>query len=103
MIIAKRRVVSVKDVTAQLDALAHSCSIANPRYDESESDSMSEFDALEWICLCSQRLALLKRENETASRCCAVPPRLLGIYETKPCFASRSLENSYDGLNQLAA
>ena len=58
MIVTRRGVVSVEDATAKLDVLALRCGIEDPRYEESEADSMSEFDALEWICLCSQRVAL---------------------------------------------
>ena len=58
MIVTRRRVVSVEDATAKLNALARRCGIVNPRYEESESDSMSEFDALKWTSLCSQRITL---------------------------------------------
>lgn len=64
MKITMHRVLSVDDATAKLDVLASRCGVSNPRYEESESDSLSEFDALEWICLCAQREALLKREWE---------------------------------------
>ena len=46
MIITKRIVVSVDEVTAKLDALARHNRVARHCYDESAADSMSEFDAL---------------------------------------------------------
>lgn len=103
MIITKRRVVSVEDATAKLDALARRCAITNPCYCESESDSMSEFDALKWNSLCSQRNALLQRENEEISREWKVPSIFQGIYGTKHCSTSKKLENTEDGQLSLAA
>jgi hypothetical protein len=100
MIITRRGVVSVEDATAKLDALARRCGIANPRYEESEADSMSEFDALEWICLCSQRVALQQRENENSSR---VPPNFQCFYGTKHCSTPKPLVNTDDGQLSLAA
>ena len=61
MTVTMRRVVSVEDVTDKLDILARRCGIVNPRYEESEAESMSEFDALEWTSLCFQRSALKQR------------------------------------------
>ena len=63
MKVTMRSVLSVEDATTKLDELASRCGIASPRYEESEADSMMEFDALEWICLCSQRNALIERER----------------------------------------
>jgi hypothetical protein len=99
----RRRVVSVEDATAKLDALARRCHITNPRYEESEADSLSEFDALKWISLCSQRAALLQRESERTSREWPVPSIFQGIYATKHCSTSKKLENTYDGQLSLAA
>jgi hypothetical protein len=103
MIITKRRAVSVEDVTARLDALARTYHIQGNCYDESASETMPEFDALKWISLCSQRIALRQREYEAVPRSWEVPPRFLTIYETKPCSTSMSLENTSDSLSELAA
>lgn len=102
MIITRRRVVSVEDATAKLDALARRCGITDPRYIESEADSMTEFDALEWICLCSQRSALQKRESETGARDWP-PPVMQSFYRHKPSAASAQLENTNEGQLSLAA
>lgn len=59
-----RRLLSVEAATGRLDLLARRNGITNPRYDESEADSMTEFDALEWICLCAQRKALMERGKD---------------------------------------
>ena len=67
MKITKRSVVSVEGATARLDVLAHRYEIVSPRYDEAESDQMSEFDALKWTSLCAQRAALKQREREAAT------------------------------------
>jgi hypothetical protein len=101
MIVTRRGVVSVKDATAKLDALAGRCGIANPRYEESEADSMSEFDALEWICLCSQRIALQEREYENTSRDLNAIVR--SLYGHKSGSTSMKLENSDEGQLSLAA
>ncbi len=103
MKITKRRVVSVEDATTKLDALARRCGIVNPRYEESEADSMSEFDALKWTSLCSQRAALQQRENETASRDWPMPSILRSLYGHKPSSTSIKLENTDDGQLSLAA
>ena len=103
MIITKRRVVSIEEVTAALDALARTYHIEGHCYDESASESMSEFDALKWTSLCSQRVALRQREFEAASGDWEVPSRFLIIYETKPCSTSMPLENTLDSLSELAA
>jgi hypothetical protein len=103
VIITKRRVISAEEATAKLDALARRHGITNPFYDESEADSMPEFDALKWTSLCSQRVALQQRENETASSGSVIPSRLLGIYRTKHGITAMSLEDTIDGLNKLAA
>src|ERR1039458_7304126 len=94
MIVTRRRVVSVEDATAKLDFLASRCGIVDPRYEESEADSMSEFDALKWTSLCSQRIALLQRENENSSR---VPPNFQCFYGTKHCTTSKPLVNTEEG------
>lgn len=99
MIVTKRRVVSVEDATAKLDILARRCDIANPRYEESEADSMSEFDALKWTSLCSQRIALLQREN--SSRYWS--PLIRSLYGPKHGSAPMELENMEDGHLSLAA
>lgn len=103
MIVTKRGVMSVEDATAKLDALARRCGIASPRYEESEADSMSEFDALEWICLCSQRVALQQREKESSPRDCSMPSILRSLYEHKSRTTSVKPENSNEGQLSLAA
>lgn len=103
MMMTQRRVVSVEDATAKLDELARRNGIVNPRYEESEADSMSEFDALKWTSLCSQRIALRGREDETTSSGWTVPPIFRGIYGTKPPSTSKKLENTCDGPLRLAA
>ena len=102
MIVTRRRVVSVEDATAKLDILARRCGIVNPRYEESEADSMSEFDALKWTSLCSQRIALLQRENEISSP--YYPPSIIrSLYGPKRGSASMKLENTEEGHLRLAA
>lgn len=100
MIITRRRVVTVEDATAKLDILARRYGIANPRYEESEADSMSEFDALKWISLCSQRIALQERENENSSR--ELHAIYRSLYGHKPG-AAMKLENTEEGSLSLAA
>jgi len=99
MKITRRSVVSVEDATAKLDALARRCGIESPRYDESEADSMTEFDALKWISLCSQRNALEKRKKGNCSRSSLVPK----IYAQKPGSTAIELKNSEEGSLPLAA
>jgi phosphoketolase len=103
MKITKRRVLSVEDATARLDALARPYGISAPCYEESEADSMSEFDALKWTSLCSQRIALQQRENENASRDWPIPSILRSLYGNKPSSSSMKLENTDDGQLSLAA
>lgn len=103
MEVTMRRVVSVEDATAKLDVLATRCGIASPRYEESEADSMSEFDALEWICLCSQRVALQKRESGNVSRDCQMPEIFRSLYGHKASSTSVELENSDEGQFRIAA
>ena len=98
MIVTRRGVVSVEDATAKLDALARRCGITNPRYEESEA----EFDALKWISLCSQRIALQQRENENSTR--DWPPSIIrSLYGHKFGSASMKLENTEEGPLSLAA
>jgi hypothetical protein len=102
MSVTRRRVVSVEDATAKLDILARRCGIANPRYEESEADSMSEFDALKWISLCSQRIALQESENENSSR--DWPPTIIrSLYGNMCGSASTKLENTEEVHLKLAA
>lgn len=101
MIITRRRVVSVEDATTKLNALARRCGITNPHYEESEADSMSEFDALKWISLCSQRIALQEREYENSSR--DFPAIIRSLYGHKPGAASMKLENTEEDHLSLAA
>ena len=101
MIVTRRRVVSVEDATAKLDILARRCGIADPRYEESEAESMSEFDALKWTSLCSQRIALQQRENENSSRDLHAIYR--SLYGRKPGATTMKLENTEEGPLSLAA
>jgi hypothetical protein len=101
MKLTKRRAVSVDEVMAKLGALARRYQIAGQAYDESASELMSEFDALKWVSLCAQRDALHQRE--TARRGHEIPSQFLGIYGTTVYSPTVSLENTYDGLNKLAA
>jgi len=103
MIITKRRVVSEGDVVAMLDELAHRYQIAWCCYDESMAERMSEFDALKWLSLCSQRVALKRRQSEAASSGFDVPSQFRSIYEKKHGSQSMELENTCDTLSELAA
>jgi phosphoketolase len=103
MKLTKRRVVSVEEVTAKLDALARRNGITSPCYEESEADSMSEFDALKWTSLCSQRIALQQREYQNAKRDWPMPPILRSLYGQRSGSISVNLENTDDGQFSLAA
>jgi len=103
MEVTMRRVVSVEDATAKLNGLARRNGITNPRYDESEADSMPEFDALEWTCLCSQRVALQKRESGNVSRDCQMPEIFRSFYGHKASSTSVELENTDEGQFRIAA
>jgi hypothetical protein len=95
--------VSIQQVEGALDALAEEYSLQGHCYDELASQVMSEFDALKWVTLCSQRIALRQREIEAMSgnaSCVSVPSRFLGIYEEKH---PTELENVEDTLRELAA
>ena len=52
MKITKRRVNTVSEVTAKMDALAREASVTNHCYAESAAAGMTEFDALRWRTLC---------------------------------------------------
>jgi hypothetical protein len=103
MIVTRRGVVSVEDATAKLDALARRCGITAPRYDEAEADSMSEFDALEWICLCSQRVALQQREKENVDHDCSMPRIMRNFYMNKPSAVAKKLKNAEEDQLSIAA
>jgi len=103
MIITKRRLVSVEEVTAMLDPLARRYRLPKNSYDESSAELMSEFDALKWTSLCSQRAALRQRETETVSTNWEVPSRFLFIYEAKESAPLTSREETKDGQYALAA
>lgn len=101
-----RRVVSVEQATEALDELARDNGIQAHYYDESAARGMSEFDALKWVTLCSQRLALKQREDEDVCKkweFLAVPPRFLGIYEATYLCGPKSLKNTDESLSELAA
>jgi hypothetical protein len=57
----RRSVKTVRDAENRLNAIALRCGITTPVYEDSEADTLSEFDALAWICLCAQRKVLMKR------------------------------------------
>jgi hypothetical protein len=101
MKITKRRVVSVEDATAKLDAIARRCNIECPRYEESEADSMSEFDALKWTSLCAQRAALIQRKTEDAPH--DMPAFVRAFYGHKSSSTSVKLENTDEKELGLAA
>jgi hypothetical protein len=103
MIVTKREVMSVEDATAKLDALARRWGIDSPRYEESEADSLSEFDALEWICLCSQRVALQQREKENSPRDCSTPSILRSLYGHNSRATSVKPEDVDEGQLRFAA
>jgi hypothetical protein len=100
MKITKRRVNSVSEVTAKMDALAREAALVDHCYDESAAESMTEFDALRWKTLCSQRKALLSREEAQGS---AMPSSFRLMYGAATHRSSSLLENAVDGLNKLAA
>jgi hypothetical protein len=67
---------------------------------------MTEFDALKWVTLCSQRIVLRQREHEAMCKKWEfpeVPPRFLGIYDTTYLCEQVSLENTDESLSELAA
>lgn len=103
MITVKRRLVSEEEVTSKLDALARRYHIPERCYDESSGEDMSEFDALKWQSLCSQLVALKRRDCKTASGGSPVPPRFRFIYGMRHGSQPRELENSCDNLSELAA
>jgi hypothetical protein len=110
MKITKRRQVSVEDVTAELDALAHQNHVAAHCYAESVADSMPEFDALKWTSLCAQRSALIERDNDnTVASGLEMPSPFRIVYGATSRGAaagsstSVQLENQDGGLNDLAA
>ena len=100
MKITRRCVASVEDATAKLDAIARRWGIESPRYVESEADSMTEFDALKWISLCSQRNALKMREKVNCTR--SFSP-LQKIYMCASGSVAKELKNSEEGFLDLAA
>jgi hypothetical protein len=103
MIITKRRAVSVEEVTKKLNSLAARYRLSRHCYDESASEEMSEFDAIKWVSLCSQRLVLQKRENEIPCRTWEVSRQIIGIYGASRPSSSVLLENTNEGLVRLAA
>jgi hypothetical protein len=64
MDIERRRMISVEFATDALNRLARKYAIPWPKYEPRESDCMTEFDALDWTCLCAQRNALVEREEK---------------------------------------
>ena len=100
MNVSMRRLVSEEEVKARLDVLALRYGISEHCYDESASESMSEFDALKWVSLCSQRIALSRRGHELPP---LVSSPFLGIYKNSPSASTARLRNSTEGLSKLAA
>jgi hypothetical protein len=101
-----RRLVSMEQVTAAMDELANAYGIQGHCYDESAGRGMSEFDALKWVTLCSQRVALRQREYEAMSSTWGIPEipqQFLGIYETNYHSEPVPLENTDESLSELAA
>jgi hypothetical protein len=98
-----RRMTSTEQVTVALDELAHEYGICGGCYDESAAQRMTEFDALKWVTLCSQRSALEQRQAEDRFRDWEVPARFLGIYGTKDHSEPVRLENSDESRIELAA
>ena len=70
VVMRTRRIVSTEQADAALSELARACDVDGPCYDESAAESMSEFDAMKWTTLCSQRNALQrsKRHNSPKKR-----------------------------------
>jgi hypothetical protein len=104
--IKTRNLGSVDDLTAELNMLARAYGIQGYSYDESAAQVMSEFDALRWVTLCAQRVALRHREYDAMCGDCEfpqVPSRFLGIYETKHSAEPVSLENAEESLSEIAA
>jgi len=102
MITVTRRLLSEKDATAKLVALARRYGIPNGFYDESAADRMSDFDAQKWVSLCDMlRAARLRRHDAPVG--CDIPRALRSIYGTKAPLHSEELENTPDTLIALAA
>lgn len=97
MKITKRRVNTVSEVTAKMDALAREASVTDHCYAESAAAGMTEFDALRWRTLCAQRRALQAREGT------AVTGWVREMYGSTPQDSPSLLENTVGGLNKLAA
>jgi hypothetical protein len=97
MKITKRRVNTVSEVTAEMDALAREASVTDHCYDESAADHMTEFDALRWHTLCAQRRALLAREASVSGWV------IRSLYGSSTQDGPSLLENTEGGLNKLAA
>jgi len=98
-----RRIESSEKATDALDEMARENNIVDYCYDESIARLLSEFDAMRWTTLCAQRTALLMREFEQRANEWLVPVEFRGIYESKPCSESESLENVEESLSKLAA
>ncbi|HEV2646372.1 MAG TPA: hypothetical protein VGU46_08430 [Acidobacteriaceae bacterium] len=98
MKITKRRVNTVSEVTAEMDALAHAASVTDHCYDESAAAHMTEFDALRWRTLCAQRRTLQAREGSVVTGW-VIP----SLYGTNTQDRPSLLENTVGGLNKLAA
>jgi hypothetical protein len=97
-----RRIVSTKQAEAALEELARAYHIDGHCYEESAARLMSEFDALKWTTLCSQRDALQQREYDDRLGEWAVPPQFLDIYETKDYSEPVRLENTDESLSLAA-
>jgi hypothetical protein len=103
VVMRTHRIVSTEQADAALEELARACNVDGPCYDESAAGSMSEFDAMKWTTLCSQRSALQEREYDLRLREWAVvPPQFLGIYETKDYSKPVRLENTDESLSLAA-
>lgn len=99
--IIRRRLVSVDEVTKRLDALARENHLADHCYEESASESLSEFDAIKWNSLCAQRRALIERESVSINASVELPSPFVLLYGKVR--SSVHLKNAQGGLGRLAA
>jgi hypothetical protein len=103
-----RSATSVEQLTRDLDVLAETYSIRDRSYHESAAAHMTEFDALEWITLCSQLEVLREQKAEPASSRehlpNVVPSRLRGIYgRLDRCDTLDPWVNTVESQSKLAA
>lgn len=102
VVMRTRRIVSTEQADAAIEELERASEVDGPCYDESAVELMSEFDAMKWTTLCSQRRVLQQREYDHRLREWAVPAQFLGIYETKAYSEPVRLENTDESLSLAA-